>query len=152
MPWVLGLVLKAWQFRVISLRRCLCKNFLTERNFKAGSWISESKAKNLALTLQWIKKLEATSSLKDLTNPKSITGRGYTRIWRIGFDDGGRIEIVLQYYLFDLRNYPSVEPWQVKKGEKLSHGAEVWRMFSAEDNWVLFSPEDNWVLFKKRRL
>ena len=25
MPWVLGLVLKAWQFRFISSRRCICK-------------------------------------------------------------------------------------------------------------------------------
>ena len=34
-----------------------------------------AKAKNLALTLQWIKKIEAASSLKDLINPKSITGK-----------------------------------------------------------------------------
>ena len=27
----------AWQFRVVSTRRCICKNFLTKRNFKAGS-------------------------------------------------------------------------------------------------------------------
>ena len=31
-----------------------------------------AKAKNLALALQWIKEIEAASSLKDLTNPKSI--------------------------------------------------------------------------------
>ena len=36
MPWVLGLVPKAWQFRVIS-------QFLTKRNFKAGSWISKQE-------------------------------------------------------------------------------------------------------------
>ena len=33
-----------------------------------------AKAKNLALALQWIKEIEATSSLKDLINPKSIMG------------------------------------------------------------------------------
>ena len=43
MPWVLRLVLKVWQFRVISPRRCICKISLTKRNFRAGSWISLSK-------------------------------------------------------------------------------------------------------------
>ena len=36
-------LLKAWQFRVISPRRCICKKSLTKRNFRAGSWISEQK-------------------------------------------------------------------------------------------------------------
>ena len=36
-----------------------------------------AKAKNLALVLQWMKKIEATSSLKDLINPKSITGKDF---------------------------------------------------------------------------
>ena len=31
-----------------------------------------AKAKDLALVLQWIKKIEAASSLKDLLNPKPI--------------------------------------------------------------------------------
>ena len=30
-----------------------------------------AKAKNLALALQWIKEIEAASSLKDLINPKN---------------------------------------------------------------------------------
>ena len=34
---------KAWQFRIVSPRRCICKNSLTKRNFRAGSWISEQK-------------------------------------------------------------------------------------------------------------
>ena len=34
MPRVLGLVLKAWQFRVISPRKCICKNSLTKQNFR----------------------------------------------------------------------------------------------------------------------
>ena len=37
-----------------------------------------AKAKNLALALQWIKKIEATSSLKDLINTKSITGEDFS--------------------------------------------------------------------------
>ena len=43
LPWVLGLVFRAWQFRVISPRRCICKNSLTKQNFRAGSWSSEWK-------------------------------------------------------------------------------------------------------------
>ena len=49
-PWVLGLVFKAWPFRVISPRRCICKNSRTKQNFRAGSWISEWKfAQRLAI-------------------------------------------------------------------------------------------------------
>ena len=33
-----------------------------------------AEAKNLALVLQWIKKIKAASSLKELISPKSITG------------------------------------------------------------------------------
>ena len=43
LPRVLGLVLKAWQFRVICPRRCICKKSFTKRSFRAGSWISEQK-------------------------------------------------------------------------------------------------------------
>ena len=43
MPRVLGLVLKAWQFRVISPRKCICKNSSTKQNVRAGSWMSEQK-------------------------------------------------------------------------------------------------------------
>ena len=41
-------------------------------NFRA-----EVCAKNLALALQWIKEILAASSLKDLINPKSITGQNF---------------------------------------------------------------------------
>ena len=37
-----------------------------------------AKAKNLALALKWIKEIEAASSLKDLINPKSITGKDFS--------------------------------------------------------------------------
>ena len=36
-PWVLGLVFKAWQFRVISPRRCICRKFPDQTKFQ--SWI-----------------------------------------------------------------------------------------------------------------
>ena len=83
MPRVLGLVLQvAWQFRVISPRRCIWKKFPDQTEFQ--SWVVNfradvcAKAKNLALALQWIKEIEAASSLKDLINPKSITGKDFS--------------------------------------------------------------------------
>ena len=36
------------------------------------------KAKNLVLVLQWIKKIEAASSLKDLINPTPSTGQDFS--------------------------------------------------------------------------
>ena len=121
-----------------------------------------AKAKNLALALQWIKKIEAASSLKDLI--KINYEQRVLWFWRIGFDDGGRIETVLRKVsalpkedprrraesskgqpisqresdcLFDLRNYRA---WSrdKRKGAKLLHWAEDWSMFQAKDNWVLF--------------
>ena len=35
-------------------------------------------AQNLALVLQWIRKIKAANSLKDLINPKSITGKDFS--------------------------------------------------------------------------
>ena len=109
MPWVLGLALNAWQFRVISPRRCICKNSLTKRNFKAGSWISK---------LQFAQKRKISRSYcsgsRDRSNQlaegphQSIQnhyGKRILWLWRIGFDDGGSIEMVLRYCLFDPRNY-----------------------------------------------
>ena len=44
-------------------------------NFRAEVY---AEAKNHALAVEWIKKVEATSSLKDLINPKSITGKDFS--------------------------------------------------------------------------
>ena len=79
MPWVFELVLR-WHdnSEVSPPRKCICK-IPDQTEFK--SWVVNfrtevcAKAKNLALVLQWTKKIEATSSLKDLINPKSITGK-----------------------------------------------------------------------------
>ena len=46
-------------------------------NFQAGVC---AKAKNLALALQWIKEIEAASSLKDLINPKSVRSKDVPRL------------------------------------------------------------------------
>ena len=44
-----------------------------------------AKAKNLALALQWIKEIEAASSLKDLVNPTLITGKGFSDYEELDF-------------------------------------------------------------------
>ena len=53
------------------------KKFLDHTEFQ--SWIvnirTEVISKNPALALQWIKEIEAASSLKDLITPKSIAGK-----------------------------------------------------------------------------
>ena len=105
MPWIFGLVLKwhdnselshlgdgsaknPWPNGILELShefpsRCLRKN-------------EESRAR-IAVDQE----IEATSSLKDLINPKSITGKRFIWLWRIRFDDGGRIEMVLRFCLID---------------------------------------------------
>ena len=58
------------------------KKFSDQTEFQ--SWVVNfraeicAKAKNLALALQWIKEIEAPSSLKDLINPKSISGEDFS--------------------------------------------------------------------------
>ena len=67
------------------------QNSLTKRNFKAGSWIAVDQ------------EIEATSSLKDPHQSKIDYGKRFLWLWRIGFDDGGGIGMMLRYCLFDLR-------------------------------------------------
>ena len=136
----------AWQFRVISPRRCICKNSITKRNFKAGSWISKLKfAQKRRISRSYCSgSRDRSNQLAEGPHQSEIKLRKrFLWLWRIRFDDGSRIEMVLRYCLIWSTKLPSVEPWQDKKGEKLLHRAKDWRMFSAEDSWVLF---------KKRRL
>ena len=107
MPWVLGLVLEAWQFRVISPRRCICKQSLTKRNFKAGSWISKLKfaQKRRISRLYCSGPRDRSNKLAEGLHQSKINyGKIFLWLWRIGFDDGGIIEMMLRYCLFDLRN------------------------------------------------
>ena len=46
MLWVLGLVFRAWQFRVISPRRCICKKFPDQTKFQG--WIVKFRVKVFA--------------------------------------------------------------------------------------------------------
>ena len=107
MPWVLGLVLKARQFWDISPRRCICKNSLTKRNFRAGSWISEQKFTQRLVT----KGKDQTSYIDRKTGEcfqlKTIgvgsngdicnflhTGRRETIWWEVGDANKSRLEQV----------------------------------------------------------
>ena len=103
MLWVLGLVLKAWQFRVISPRRRICKNSLTKRNFKAGSWISKQDfAQKRRISRSYCSgSRDRSNRLAEGPRQSKINyGRWFLWLWRIWFDDGGRNETVLRYCFF----------------------------------------------------
>ena len=51
-----------------------------------------AKAKNPTLALQWIKEIEAATSLEDFITPKSITCKEFPDYEELDFDDGGSIE------------------------------------------------------------
>ena len=73
MPWVLGLVLKAWQFRVISPRRCICKNPLEFQRWIVNFQVEVcAKAKNLALVLQWIKRSKQPARWRTSSIPNQL--------------------------------------------------------------------------------
>ena len=82
MPRVLGPVLKvAWQFRVISPRRCIWKipwpNGISklDREFPSRS-LRKSEESRARIAVD--QEIEAISLLKDLINPKSLTGEDFS--------------------------------------------------------------------------
>ena len=106
---------------------------------KFQSWIVNfrpevyAKTTNLALALKWIKKIEATSSLNELINQKSITGKD--------FSDYEELDLMMTAELkrcYDIAYliHEITERGAVTKGAKFLHRAEDWRMFSSEDNWI----------------
>ena len=110
-----------------------------DRKFPSWSWRKSEESRARVAVDQ---EIEATSSLKDLINPKSIT--------RKDFSDFEELDLMMTAELkwcYDIvcLIYEITERRAVtrQKGDKFLHWAEDWRMFSAEDNWVLF---------KKRRL
>ena len=91
-------------------------------NFHAGVC---AKAKNLALVLQWIKKIEAPSSLKDLINPKSITRKDFSDYEEeLGLMMAAELKWYydIAYLIFEITERRAVK--KTKKGEKLLHRAE----------------------------
>ena len=82
-----------------------------------------AKAKNLALALQWIKKIEAASSLKDLI--KINYEQRVLWFWRIGFDDGGRIETVLRKVSALPKEDPRRKSTELKRTTDFSEGVRL---------------------------
>ena len=86
--------------------------------------------------------IEATSSLKDLINPKSTTGKDFSDCEELDLMMAAELKWCydIAYLIYEITERRAVTG---QKGEKLLHRAKDWRMFLAEDSWVLF---------KKRRL
>ena len=145
-PWVLGPCTQvAWKFRASPLGDASAK-FPDQTKFQGWSGISEQKfaQKRRISHLYCSGSRDRSNQLAEGPHQSKINcGKRFFRLWRIGLDDGSRIQMVLRYCVF--LNYEITERRAVtrQKGEKDSHRAEEWRMFSAEDTWVLF---------KKRRL
>ena len=106
----------AWQFRVTSPRRCICKiPWQTEFQCWIVNFQAEvcTKPKILALVLQWNKRSKQparwrTSSIQNQLRWKILW------FWRIGFDDGGRIwNGAAILYIWST----SVERWQDKRAK-----------------------------------
>ena len=121
MPWVLGLVLKAWQVRVISPRRCICKNSLTKRNFKAGSWISKQEfAQKRRISRSYCSGSgDRSNQLAEGTHQSGINHvkkiflimKNWIWWWRQNWNGAAILHIWS-------KKLPSVEPWQDKKAKK----------------------------------
>ena len=81
MLWVFGPVLTAWQFRVISPRRCICKipwpNGISKLDREFPSW-SLRKSEESRACIAVDQEIEAPSSLEDPINPKSITRKDFS--------------------------------------------------------------------------
>ena len=77
-------------------------------------------AKNLALAFKWIKKIEPTSSLKDLIDPKSITGKDFSDYEELDMMMAAEVKWCYDIALFDLRNYRAWSRYKTKR-EKNSY-------------------------------
>ena len=109
----------AWQFRFISIRRCVCKipwpNGISKLDREFPSWSLRKSEESRARTAV-DQEIEATSSLKDLINPKSITGKIFLIMknwiwWWLQNWNGATILFIWSTKL------PSVEPWQDKRAK-----------------------------------
>ena len=97
----------AWQFRVISLRRYICKNSMTKRNFKAGSWIFKLKfvqKRRISRSYCSGSRDRSNQLAEGLHQSKISCKKRFLWKRRVGFDGGGRIDMVLRFSLFDLGN------------------------------------------------
>ena len=130
----------AWQFRVISPRRYTCKNSMTKRNLKAGSWIFKLKLvqmRRISRSYCSGSRDRSNQLAEGPINPKSVA--------RKDFSDNEELDLMVAAELtwcfdFPYLIYEIAERRAVKrqKGEHFLYWVEDWRMFWAEDTWVLF--------------
>ena len=173
MPRVVGLVLKvAWHFQVIFFGGASEKILdQTEFQCRVVNFRAEvrAKAKNLALALQWIKEIEAASSLKDLINPKSITGKEFSDYEELDLMMAAEVKRCYDKYPH-FQQRIRVEEQRAQKDNRFLRGSQIAylineitergavtkrkgaKFFHRAEDWRMFSAEDNWVLFKKRHL
>ena len=111
----------AWQFRVISLRKYISKNSR-----------EESRAR-IAVDQE----TEATSSLKDSTNPKSVARKDFSENEELDLMVAAELTWCFDfpYLIYEIAQCRAVKR---QKGEHFLYWVEDWRMFWAEDTWVLF--------------
>ena len=147
-PWILGLVFKARQFRVISPRRCVCKNSLTKRNFRAEQWISKLKfAQKRRISRSYCSgSRDRSNQLAEWPHQSKINyGKRFLWLWRIDFD-GGRIEMVLRYYTRMPRETVRTTWDEVERRKKITPRASI--LFSIESGsnrltkktWTIWRP------------
>ena len=129
-----------------------------------------AKAKNLALALQWIKEIETATSLKDLMNPKSITGKDFSDYEELDWMMAAELKRCYDEY----PHFKKVDPRrraESSKGQPISQKESdssfektnifvstklqsVWpqlrkgaKFLHRAEDCRMFSAEDNWVLF-----
>ena len=83
-----------------------------------------AKAKNLALALQWIKEIEAASSLKDLINPKAITGKCVPDYEELDLMIAAEVERCCDKYPHFLRRI-RVEEQIARKDNRFLRGSQI---------------------------
>ena len=123
----------------------MCKipwpNGISKLDREFPSW-SVRKSEEARANITVDQEIEATSSLKDLINPKSITVKHFSDYEELDLMMAAELKWCydVPYLIYEITERSAVTRQQ---DEKFWHWVEDWRMFSAENNWVLF---------KKRRL
>ena len=140
-----------WQFRVISPRRCICKipwpNGISKLDLEFPSWgLRKSEESRARIAVD--REIEATSSLKDLINPKSITRKDFSDFEELDFDDGSRIENGATILFIWSTKLPSVEPWQAKGRTILTRSGRLKNVFSGRQLGLV--QEETLVVFYTR--
>ena len=125
------------------------QNFLTKRNFKAGSWISkqefaQKRRISRSYCSEWIKRSKQPARWR--TSSILINyGKRFLWLWRIRFDEDGRIEMVPRYCFSDLRNHRAKSRDKTKGRKNLTLSGRLKNVFSGKQ--LGFVQEETLVIF-----